>query len=222
MFQIHGLTGRIAGARADELRLVGRALPVARTPAVPPVQDGQTAEPSAWVHPLPHPHEHEPHGDRDSGTPPTALQAYAEVQQTVTRVETARTTRSRALHWMSSPVVTLDDQQPLPDAVTQLRDRGVSQAPVLDAAGHLIGLLLLKDTIAIAPVGRETTVHQCMRSPVPSAAPDIDLHQVAAALVATDLPGLPLLDAEGALAGFITRGDLMRAMATESGLDLWG
>lgn len=218
MFQIHGLTGRIARARIDELRLVSRAMPVARTQGVTPVQEWQAADPSALVQL----HQHAPHGDHDNGTRPPALQAYAEVQQAGTTTDRARTKRSQALHWMSSPVVTLRDQQPLAEAVVQLHDRGVSQAPVLDAGGQLVGLLLLKDTAAADTDARKATVHQWMRSPVTSAAPDIDLHQVAAALVATDLPGLPLIDAGGALAGFIARGDLMRAMATERALDLWG
>jgi CBS domain-containing protein len=61
-----------------------------------------------------------------------------------------------------------------------------------------------------------------MWSPVPSTAPGTDLRRVAALLLDTGLPGLPVADDSGAVLGFVSRSDLLRALATDPPLDLWG
>lgn len=218
MFQIHGLTGRIARARADELRQVQRVLPSAPTQATAPIAPWQPAEVSAQVH------WHDNAGEPAPDEPPRppALQAYAQVQQTGTPGVATRKTHALAVQWMSIPAITVPHDLAAAQALTLLRDQGIGQAPVVDAAGQVVGLLLRKDLQDAQPELPGLVVRACMRSPVPSADPGIDLHQVARALVATDLPGLPLVDADGALAGFIARGDLLRAAAAEPALDLWG
>jgi CBS domain-containing protein len=60
-----------------------------------------------------------------------------------------------------------------------------------------------------------------MWSPVPSTAPDTDLRRVAALLLDTGLPGVPVADRSGAVIGFVSRTDLLRALATDPPLDLW-
>jgi len=221
MFQIHGLTGRIARARADELRLVQRVLPSAPTQAVTPVEPWQAAQTSAQVH------WHDTTGlpaDPGGDPRPPALQAYAQVQQTGTPGTATRKAHALAAQWMSAPAITVLQDQPATQALALalLRNHGIGQAPVLDAAGELVGLLLRKDLQEALPELPRLTVRACMRTPVPSAEPTIDLHQVARALLATDLPGLVLMEAQGTLAGFIARGDLLRAAAAEPSLDLWG
>lgn len=218
MFQIHGLTGRIARARADELRLVQRVQPSAPTSAAAPIEPWQTTPASVQVHwrdaaglPV----------SADSHRPP-ALQAYAQVQQTRPEGATTRQMHALAAQWMSTPVITVQQDLPAAQALAVLHSHGIGQAPVLDASGQLVGLLLRKDLLDDLPELPRLQVRARMRAPVPSADPSIDLHQVARALVATDLPGLPLIDAQGALAGFIARGDLLRAAAAEPSLDLWG
>lgn len=218
MFQIHGLTGRIARARADELRLVQRVLPSAPSQAVIPVEPWQTPPPSAQVH------WQETAGTPDHGGEPRppALQAYAQVQQTGLPSTATRKTHALAAQWMSVPVITVQQDQPAVEALAVLRSQGIGQAPVLDVAGQLVGMLLRKDVQELLPELPRLVVRTCMRTPVPSADPGLDLHQVARALLATGLPGLPLVDTQGALAGFIARGDLLRAAAAEPSLDLWG
>jgi len=227
MFQIHGLTGRIARVRAEELRQVGRALPVARTGGVAPVPFESPSPTSAWVRLSTH--EQRPDADatpeaddQDRTAHPPALQAYAQVQQVSSQGEPVRAMRSLAREWMSTPVVTVTEDQPLAEALAYMRLRGVSQAPVLDGGGHLVGLLLYKDALNAQPDSANTAVQPWMRTPVPSADVGIDLHQVARALLSTDLPGLPLTGPEGTLVGFIARGDLLRAAAMAPALDLWG
>lgn len=109
----------------------------------------------------------------------------------------------------------------------------VAQAPVLDAHGQVVGLLLRADlappdllpapgaqvrhTIALA----RRRVEEVMVSPVPTVTADTALRSVASVLLESDLPGLPVTDAAGQLAGFVSRNDILRAVAGEPPLDLW-
>ena len=109
----------------------------------------------------------------------------------------------------------------------------VAQAPVLDAHGQVVGLLLRADlappdllpapgaavrhTIALA----RRRVEEVMVSPVPTVTADTALRSVASVLLESDLPGLPVTDAAGQLVGFVSRNDILRAVAGEPPLDLW-
>jgi Predicted transcriptional regulator, contains C-terminal CBS domains len=64
-------------------------------------------------------------------------------------------------------------------------------------------------------------VSEVMVSPVPTVAPDTSLRRVAQVLLQTGLPGLPVTDAQGTLQGFISRTDILRAVAADPPLDLW-
>jgi CBS domain-containing protein len=57
---------------------------------------------------------------------------------------------------------------------------------------------------------------------VPSTAPGTDLRRVAALPLDTGLPGVPVADDSGDVLGFVSRTDLLRALATDPPLDLWG
>ena len=118
------------------------------------------------------------------------------------------------------------------DAWQTLAEHQVAQAPVVDALGRVIGLLLRadmapldllpepgaeKEAIALA----RRPVSEVMVSPVPTVSPDTELRRVAAVLLGTGLPGLPVTDEAGVLAGFISRTDILRAVAADPPLDLW-
>ena len=64
-------------------------------------------------------------------------------------------------------------------------------------------------------------VSEVMVSPVPTVSPDTELRRVAAVLLDTGLPGLPVTDEAGVLSGFISRTDILRAVAADPPLDLW-
>jgi CBS domain-containing protein len=65
-------------------------------------------------------------------------------------------------------------------------------------------------------------VAQLMSTPVPSVAPDTDIRRVARVLLDTGLPGLPVIDEQGFVTGFVSRSDILRAVVTDPPLDLWG
>lgn len=220
MFNIHSLSGRITGQRAEALRQVSRVQAPARLKGVqgpdetPPESDTtqvllHTANESraALTDQDAHGHSH------------PALVAYTQIQQDAAQHPAPAPLLHRVVHWMNTPVISVQEEQTIDEALAVLHAGSVAQAPVLNAAGQLVGLLLQRDAPA---AGEEATVRHWMRSPVPSVDPDTDLRQLAAALLTSGLPGLPVTDAQGAVLGFIARGDLLRAMVAEPPLDLWG
>ena len=118
------------------------------------------------------------------------------------------------------------------DAWQTLAEHKVAQAPVVDPLGRVIGLLLRADMAPLDLLPEPGAVKQAidlarrpvsevMVSPVPTVAADTELRRVAAVLLDTGLPGLPVTDDAGLLAGFISRTDILRAVAADPPLDLW-
>jgi CBS domain-containing protein len=115
-----------------------------------------------------------------------------------------------------------------------LADQGVGQAPVLNGAGHLVGLLTRADLLQpqqLPDAARHALAWQAllarpvtdiMATPVPSVARESDIRRVAQVLLDTGLPGLPVVDEQGRVSGFISRSDILRAVVTDPPLDLWG
>jgi len=133
---------------------------------------------------------------------------------------------------MTRGALTVAPQQQVSGAWQQLAEQRIAQAPVVDAQGHVVGLLLRADMGPVDLLPRQATVQRAislarravsevMVSPVPTVAEDTELRRVALVLLETGLPGLPVTDEAGLLAGFISRTDILRAVATEPPLDLW-
>ncbi len=135
---------------------------------------------------------------------------------------------------MSAQIITIKDSATVLQAWQILSEKGVGQAPVVDATDHLVGLLtradLLKPERLPSPDSHALAwralmmqnVKDIMVTPVPSVAPDADIRRVARVLLDTGLPGLPVVDEAGLVAGFISRSDILRAVVTDPPLDLWG
>jgi len=108
----------------------------------------------------------------------------------------------------------------------------VGQAPVVDTLGRVIGLLLRADMVPLelipkpggvpAAIARaRRLVDEVMVSPVPTASADTGLRRVASVLLDTGLPGLPVTNELGLPEGFVSRTDILRAVAADPPLDLW-
>ena len=169
--------------------------------------------------------------------PPTAQQqrlqeAAAAYVQTEQGPDQPRLPVLRVADMMTAGAVTVPPDMPAHDAWLALARQRVAQAPVVNAQGRVVGLLLRAD---LAPVDllpqpaavpqaiarARRTVSEIMVSPVPTVAADTELRRVAPALLDTGLPGLPVTDEAGELLGFITRTDILRAVVADPPLDLW-
>ena len=158
-----------------------------------------------------------------------AVSAYAQVEQ---GPQLARQPLTKVSDVMTAHAVSVPPDALVNDAWQTLAEHKVAQAPVVDAQGRVVGLLLRADMAPLDLLPEPGAVQQAidlarrpvaevMVSPVPTVAADTELRRVAAVLLETGLPGLPVTDDAGALAGFISRTDILRAVAADPPLDLW-
>lgn len=227
MFSVYGTSGQLFNGSMEQLRQVGGVGALARTHGVRAVgRDGrdaadEAADTFAGLKKLT--------GSADE-SPRSPLAAYTETLNAPKQRHPLSTVKDL----MSPRVITLSDQASVMQAWQILSEKGVGQAPVVDASGRLVGLLtraeLLKPERLPTPDNHALVwralmlqnVTQIMWTPVPSVAPDSDIRRVASVLLDTGLPGLPVVDDQGLVIGFISRSDILRAVVTDPPLDLWG
>lgn len=158
-----------------------------------------------------------------------AVSAYAQTEQ---GPQPARQPLTRVSDVMTVGGLSVPPDARVNDAWQTLAENHVAQAPVVDALGRVIGLLLRADMAPLDLLPEPGAIKQAielarrpvsevMLSPVPTVAADTALRRVAAVLLDTGLPGLPVTDEAGVLAGFISRTDILRAVAADPPLDLW-
>lgn len=158
-----------------------------------------------------------------------AVSAYAQTEQ---GPQPARQPLTRVSDVMTVGGLSVPPDARVNDAWQTLAENHVAQAPVVDSLGRVIGLLLRADMAPLDLLPEPGAIKQAielarrpvsevMLSPVPTVAADTALRRVAAVLLDTGLPGLPVTDEAGVLAGFISRTDILRAVAADPPLDLW-
>lgn len=132
---------------------------------------------------------------------------------------------------MTRGVVVAREATPFHELVVLLSREHVSALPVIDIAGHVIGIvsesdLLLKEVEELAGPGgpletslrhrRErakaagTTAKQVMTSEVATARPEEPVAEAARRMHTRNVHQLPVVDRAGVLAGVITRGDVLK------------
>ncbi|HEY0819610.1 MAG TPA: CBS domain-containing protein [Rhizobacter sp.] len=215
MFHVHGMQGRVYSGTLEQLRQqqfpvtgvrsVRRLAPTLGEP------DSPAAAPAGGA--ASHPRGHD------------VAQAYGQAHRTREPLRTVADVMRR-------PAFTVPAEATLREAWQALAGHGIAQAPVLNREGVLVGLIgraelmppssLEPPDLAAERERLSQPVTAFMWSPVPSAAPDTDLRRVAALLLDTGLPGVPVAAEDGQVLGFVSRTDLLRALATDPPLDLWG
>lgn len=225
MFYVFGPLGQVYRGGPEKLAQVAPVRRVLRPQALRTrEQDG--AEP---VFPAP------PSGAAPApATPPVGMlaQAVAAYAQTEHGPQEPRQPLSRVKDVMSQGAVTVRPDVRVNDAWQTLAEHHVAQAPVVDERGQVVGLLLradmapldllpepgaVKDAIALA----RRPVQEVMISPIPTVSEETELRRVAGVLLETGLPGLPVTDERGQLIGFLSRTDILKAVAADPPLDLW-
>lgn len=158
-----------------------------------------------------------------------AVRAYVQTEQAA---PPERRPLTQVRDVMTPHAISVHPDERANDAWQLLAEREVAQAPVVDAQGRVVGLLLRADLApekllpAAADVQKAIAlarrpVSEVMVSPAPTVSADTSLRRVAQVLLQTGLPGLPVTDAQGTLQGFISRTDILRAVAADPPLDLW-
>lgn len=206
MFSVYGITGQVFSGTLEAMDRVHR---LARARGVRAIaQDGDEFGVEAVV-----------------GQPTQeAVRAY----RAMLPEELERGPLVHAAQVMSRPAIAVRDDASAAEAWRTLRDRQIRQAPVLDDAGNLVGIVSERDLLTAIDVdGGEVIenlrrhVRDVMTTPVVAAAPVTDIRRVAAAMLTGGVDGVPVVGADGRLLGFVSRSDVLRAVIQDPPLSLW-
>lgn len=155
-------------------------------------------------------------------------QAAAHAYRVMLRQETQRGPLYHAYQIMSREVTVARADSRVEDAWRMLVAQRIRQAPVLDRARRLVGIVSERDLLTALNVeggavrdALSRTVSEVMASPVVSADPVADIRRVASVLLVTGYTGVPVVNETGEMVGFISRGDILRAVIADPPLSLW-
>lgn len=225
MFSVYGKAGRVFRGSMEELRQVGPLGRSSRSQAVRPVGlDPQDQNPSRFSELM----------NQQAAAPSdaahrTALAAYAQTRNP----SLPRHPLSRVDAVMSKSVTTVPDNATVDQAWHVLAQNRLGQAPVVSQSGMLVGLIsradLMRPDRLPGPDSHALAwkallmqpVVDLMWTPVPSVSPDTDIRRVARVLLDTGLPGLPVVNDDDKVTGFVSRSDILRAVVADPPLDLW-
>ncbi|MDZ7893224.1 MAG: CBS domain-containing protein [Rhodoferax sp.] len=227
MFSVYGTAGQIFRGSLEELGKVAGIRRAARTRRIEALGlDAQDHGSPRFADVLSAPGHETPAPDIAHRA---ALAAYGELRKPAQ----IRQPLTRVADIMSLEVITVSDTSTIEGAWALLNQHSIAQAPVVSAEGVLVGLLTraeltraehLPKADAHALVWRAflaQSVQDVMWTPVPSVAADTDIRRLARVLLDTGLPGLPVVDDAGAVRGFVSRSDILRAVVADPPLDLW-
>lgn len=218
MFAIYGTSGQMFRGPLEAFRQVAPTLRLSRVRAIDP-----DAEQPARPQPAP-------------AAPGTAVRRPAQALNQYTAIGHPPPTRhplSTVRDIMSAQPRSVPDSATVLQAWQALSEQGVGQAPVVDPLGRLVGLLSRGELMRPDRLPTPETpplvwrallmqpVTELMVSPVPAVWPDTDIRRLAQALLDTGLPGMPVVDDSGALLGFVSRSDILKAVVHDPPLDIW-
>lgn len=219
MFSVYSVSGRVFNGTLEQWRQVARVPSSARTHAIRAL--GKEVRSTST--------DATPVGGMAGDGARTAIAAYQQTQHGSAH----RHPLSRVHEVMNREVITVPHEATLAQAWQLLSRHAIGQAPAVDGAGRLVGLLLRADLLQPGLVPEPgpdpqawhkllaRPVSELMWTPVPCVAGDTDIRRVTVVLLETGLPGLPVVDEQGAVTGLISRTDILRAVIADPPLELW-
>lgn len=131
-------------------------------------------------------------------------------------------------HIMQRAVITLSDGNSLAYAWQVLSKNRIHQAPVMDDRSRLVGIVSERDLLTGINIdaGRvveslSRLVRDVMTSPVIAAAAVTDIRRIASVMLTHGVAGVPIIDQNSNLVGFISRSDILQAVVTDPPISLW-
>lgn len=208
MFSIYGVNGQIFRGRLEE---------VMRAPGVLRVRGARAVSRDDLEFSIATPAASTPAND-------LAVDAY----QTAQYQDLERGPLYRAAQIMARGVIVLASIDKVDLAWRVLLENRIHQAPVLDAGQRLVGIVSERDLLTTLNVEQGKVrdvlarqVSDVMSSPVVSADPATDIRRIARIMLERDVDGVPIVDEQQVLVGFVSRSDILAAVVTTPPLSLW-
>jgi len=133
-------------------------------------------------------------------------------------------------NWMSKDLITIDEDASIMKASKLMKQNDIQHLPVLKK-GRLVGIVSDRDLKEAQPSKATTLdIHEMyylldkvsVKSLMPKSLFTITagetVEKAAAVMLKQKISALPVVDAQGALAGIITKGDIFRAFVSISGI----
>jgi CBS domain-containing protein len=131
-----------------------------------------------------------------------------------------------AQRWMSSPAIVAPETMTLPQARRLMSERRIRRLPVVDAAGHLTGIVTEGDINRVSDStatdvrdynlyhhAGDLPIRDIMTRKVAVVSPDTPILEVAQRLLERRIGGVPVLDGES-IVGVISESDLFRLLVS--------
>jgi len=208
MFGIYGINGPIFHGRLEELpavRAVVRRRPVEAI--------GTTGNELGEIAEKPMP-----------GMAPTGTSAY----RRMAHIDEERGPLVQAQQIMQADIITVRASDDVVRAWQTLTGHRIHQAPVLDESRQLVGIVGERDLLTALNLDGDSVrdalarrVADVMTSPVVAADPQTDIRRIAQVMLERDVDGVPIVNERQRLVGFISRGDVLRAVVADPPLSLW-
>lgn len=208
MFLLYGIPGQTYVGSLEDLHRVNALSRTAAARKIIAKGDELDATPTT----LPH----QPHED--------AIRAYRALLQH----DVERGPLYHAYQIMSRDVITLQDDDDVATAWQVFLNHHIHEAPVLNAEKRLVGFVSERDLLTTINIehGRvidamHRKVRDVMTTPVVAAEPVTDIRRVATVMIEHGVDGVPIVNENHELVGFISRTDILQAVVTDPPLSLW-
>lgn len=128
---------------------------------------------------------------------------------------------------MQQDVITLQAGDEVALAWRTLVRHRIHQAPVLES-GRLVGIVSERHLLTTLNIdGGEVRdvldkfVRDVMATPVVAATPLTDIRRIARVMLERDVDGVPIVNEQGRILGFVSRSDILNAVVTDPPLSIW-
>lgn len=129
---------------------------------------------------------------------------------------------------MQAQVITVNADDDVTRAWQILVEHQIHQAPVLNAAFQLIGIVSDRNLLTTLNLDEGKVrdvlakrVQDVMTTPVVAASPATDIRRIARVMLDRDVAGVPIVNDAGRLVGFVAQSDILRAVVTDPPLSIW-
>ena len=209
MFSVYGVKGHVFSGTLEQM---DRVRDVARSRSSRPIE----REEGTWKEENPVPSA--------TGLNDKAVRAY----RAMLPREIERGPLYHAGQIMQREVICLGINDDVGKAWRTLQSHSIQQAPVLDDAAQLVGMVSEHDLLTAINIdtgkimevlGRR--VGDVMTTPVITAQPVTDIRRIAAAMLTHRIDGVPVTGDLGRLVGYVSRSDILRAVVADPPLSMW-
>ena len=124
---------------------------------------------------------------------------------------------------MTAPAVTITPDAPFQEAVKLMREKEFRRLPVVDSKGRLVGIVSERDLLHASPSPASSLsiwemnyllwklqIQELMSKKVISVDADTPIEEAARLMVEHKIGGMPVVDADGQVAGVITETDIFK------------